>query len=255
MRIDQLPVGASVVNTDTLPINTDGLTKQVSVGHIVNSIREDVYGTPLTANSAAAMTDTTKVYVYTGTTTSTLTNGHWYYYDGSAWADGGIYNSVAFSTDTTLTLSGVPADAAATGIAISTLSNKSIIERRSLLSTDDIDSDAFTVAGQWLLYLNVSPKPNGWPSNYVGRLVVFGSNTQQRALCVQMVFDINRDVYVRYGTGSNGWLAWRCLTETDATLTQSGVAADAQAVGNALSALSATIPSITVNDTELVIAL
>ena len=60
----------------------------------VDSLQAAV-GSPLTATSAADMTDTSKVYVYVGTTTSSLTNGHWYYYDGSEWTDGGQYNSVA----------------------------------------------------------------------------------------------------------------------------------------------------------------
>ena len=49
-------------------------------------------GTPLTANTAADMVDTTKIYVYTGSE-SGYTAGHWYYYDGAQWVDGGVYNS------------------------------------------------------------------------------------------------------------------------------------------------------------------
>ena len=74
-------------------------------------------GSPLTANEAADMTDTDKIYVYTGSETG-YTAGDWYYFDGSDWADGGVYNSVAVQTDTTLTVSGMAADAKATGDAI-----------------------------------------------------------------------------------------------------------------------------------------
>lgn len=73
------------------------------------------YGAPRAAASADDMTDHDLVYVYTGTTTASLTNGHWYYWSGSAWADGGVYNSTAFTTDTTLTVSGAAADAKVTG--------------------------------------------------------------------------------------------------------------------------------------------
>lgn len=72
-------------------------------------------GHPFTASSAVDMTDTSKIYVYTGTTTSSFTNGHWYYWDGSAWTDGGVYNASAVDTDTTLSVSGAPADALVTG--------------------------------------------------------------------------------------------------------------------------------------------
>lgn len=52
------------------------------------------YGIPLAASSASVMTDTTRIYVYTGTETG-YTNGDWYYYDGEAWVSGGAYNSAS----------------------------------------------------------------------------------------------------------------------------------------------------------------
>lgn len=117
MRIDQLPVASSINSNNTLPVNVDGTTVQASIGSLTNAIRDNVYGAPLTASTSSAMTDQTRVYVYTGTTSGGFTKGHWYYYNGSAWTDGGAYNSSAVTTDTTLTLSGAPADAKATGDA------------------------------------------------------------------------------------------------------------------------------------------
>lgn len=81
-------------------------------------------GTPLTASTAAGMTDTGKIYVYTGTTTGSLTNGHWYYHNGTAWTDGGVYNSAAVATDTTLSVSGQAADAERTGSQIAATDTK-----------------------------------------------------------------------------------------------------------------------------------
>ncbi len=81
------------------------------------------------ANVAADMTDETKIYVYTGSETG-YTFGHWYYYDGSAWTDGGEYMSG--ETDTTLSIAGTPADAKKTGDEISDL--KSGIARLDDLS-------------------------------------------------------------------------------------------------------------------------
>lgn len=117
MRIDQLPVAESVSNANTLPVNVAGMSQQVSVGDLTNSIRDNVYGAPLTAATASGMTDQTRVYVYTGNETGYV-NGDWYYYNGSAWVSGGAYNSVAVQTDPTLMLAGVPADAKATGDAL-----------------------------------------------------------------------------------------------------------------------------------------
>ena len=78
------------------------------------------YGTPLVAEEVADMTDHDKVYVYVGDETG-YTEGDWYYWDGSAWTSGGVYNSVAVQTDTTLAISGMAADAKATGDAITDL--------------------------------------------------------------------------------------------------------------------------------------
>ena len=71
-------------------------------------------GSPLVASTVAGMTDQTKVYVYTGSETG-YTAGNWYYYNGSAWTSGGVYNSTALETDPTLTIEGMAADAKATG--------------------------------------------------------------------------------------------------------------------------------------------
>ena len=79
----------------------------------------DNFGTPKMVTTAAQMTDTDKIYVYVGSEAG-WNNGHWYYYDAgtSAWVDGGVYNSTAFVTDTTLTEAGKAADAKAVGDAL-----------------------------------------------------------------------------------------------------------------------------------------
>ena len=45
-------------------------------------------GSLLVATQASDMTNTSCIYVYTGHETG-YTYGDWYYYDGSAWRDGG----------------------------------------------------------------------------------------------------------------------------------------------------------------------
>lgn len=79
----------------------------------INTLQGSV-GSPLVAATAAAMTDKTKIYVYTGSE-SGKTAGHWYYWNGSAWTDGGVYNATAINTDKTLSVSNMAADAAVTG--------------------------------------------------------------------------------------------------------------------------------------------
>ena len=79
----------------------------------INALQAAV-GTPLQAATAAAMTDHDKIYVYTGSETG-YTSGNWYYWNGSAWTSGGVYNSQALQTDPTLSVAGMAADAAACG--------------------------------------------------------------------------------------------------------------------------------------------
>jgi len=92
----------------------------VSEAHAALEQAQRYVGAPMVARTAAAMEDTDRIYVYTGSE-SGYTNGHWYYYDGSAWADGGVYNSVAVDTDTTLTIAGKAADSKKTGDEITSL--------------------------------------------------------------------------------------------------------------------------------------
>lgn len=110
-------VDADAVAPGSVPSSSEleGLVAEAQ--QYAETARTEAYGSPLTAQTAAGMTDHTRVYVYTGSETG-YTAGHWYFWNGSAWTDGGIYNSVAVNTDTTLTLSGVAADAKATGDAI-----------------------------------------------------------------------------------------------------------------------------------------
>lgn len=112
---------------------------------------KNMVGSPLTASTAAGMTDQTKIYVYTGSETG-YTAGHWYYYNGTAWTDGGVYNSVAVNTDASLTVQGQAADAKAVGDAI-----------------DDLDEDLTDVKGSLSeLETNVGNAPNVRDSNATG---------------------------------------------------------------------------------------
>jgi hypothetical protein len=107
-------IDADVVAGDAIPSDSqlDGILVECKA--YAESARSAAYGSPLTASAAAGMTDTTKVYVYTGSETG-YTAGHWYYYDGAAWQDGGVYNSTAVQTDKTLTIEDKAADAKETG--------------------------------------------------------------------------------------------------------------------------------------------
>lgn len=164
---------AEVVSSDYYNVLTGLLTQFAEqIEDLDNALRAG-YGAPLKAATVSAMTDHAKIYVYTGSETG-YTAGHWYYYNGTAWTDGGVYNAVAVNTDTTLTLAGVPADAKATGDAVSSLksdlgisyiplTSKNYFEQGSWVSNEkNIDAkrirtkERITVKEGDILYINGS---------------------------------------------------------------------------------------------------
>ena len=115
ITIDPDTVAGGAIPSDS---QLDGIIAECKA--IADSVRKEAYGSPLVADAVEDMTDQSRVYVYTGSE-SGMTAGHWYYYNGTAWSDGGVYNAVAVDTDTTLSIAGKAADAKATGDEISSL--------------------------------------------------------------------------------------------------------------------------------------
>ena len=79
-------------NSDSVKANRTELetTKsnlQTQIKGIDKKVQAATNSSPLSASSEDEMTDTTKIYVNT-------TNGHWYYYNGSSWTDGGVYQGM-----------------------------------------------------------------------------------------------------------------------------------------------------------------
>ena len=74
---------------------------EAAASSALNSAREaaSYVGSPLVALTAAQMADATRVYVYVGDE-SGYVSGDWYYYNGTAWTDGGVYNSIAVDVAT-----------------------------------------------------------------------------------------------------------------------------------------------------------
>ncbi len=87
--------GVTPLNANRLNNIEDGIEAVDSAltsatGTIQNQISALANGTPLTADTIAAMTDTSKLYIYTGSEAG-YTNGDWYYWNGTAWSSGGAY--------------------------------------------------------------------------------------------------------------------------------------------------------------------
>ena len=113
-------IDADVVDPDAIASDSQLQGLVAEAKYYAEHARTDAYGSPLTASTKSAMTDKTRVYVYTGSE-SGMTAGNWYYWNGSAWTSGGVYNAVAVQTDTTLSVAGKAADGKATGDAIDAL--------------------------------------------------------------------------------------------------------------------------------------
>lgn len=108
----------------TLQQNIDDLNHELEnykniITNLVNSMKNFV-GSPLVATTVQGFEDESRVYVYTGNENGMHT-GHWYYYNGTSWVSGGVYNDTAVNTDTTLTTQGKAADAKAVGDRLTAL--------------------------------------------------------------------------------------------------------------------------------------
>lgn len=151
-----------------------------------------LFSAPLTAATAAAMTDTTRVYVYTGSEDG-YSNGHWYYYDGDSWEDGGVYQAVAVNTDATLTQSGEAADAKATGDTIAATFSR--LGRQNAVDFFDgiLARSTGTSNGVTYTWSGDTCTVTGSASNYSAN-VLFGSTALPEAIIPGETY------YIRYST-------------------------------------------------------
>lgn len=127
-------------NTDSIAANT------IAIAANAAAITGLASGAPKAVATVAEMTDHSKNYVYTGSEGG-YTAGNWYYWNGSAWTSGGVYNS--------------------TGVADNSLTKAKFndtaldVERGSLLTGQiAINTTAYTVTIGSGTYV-------GWGNNYV----------------------------------------------------------------------------------------
>ena len=87
------PKGGSSDNI-TNDSNVSGTTVSDALNTVSDQIVNIQGGSPTPAATVSAMVDTTKIYLYVGQE-SGYNAGHWYYYSGGAWVDGGAYGEAA----------------------------------------------------------------------------------------------------------------------------------------------------------------
>lgn len=128
-RVPHLDIGEPLVTKDTekffigFPSGNVEIAKQSAVDGITSNLAEKAdisdlllkadktitdniqtqvsslsSGAPKAVSLVGQMTDTTKNYVYTGSETG-YTAGNWYYWNGSTWTSGGVYQGTSIADD------------------------------------------------------------------------------------------------------------------------------------------------------------
>lgn len=80
------------INLQNTKINTTLNAQNENINAINTKVNSAVSSNPIAVNSKDLMIDTSKIYVLT-------TDGYWYYYNGTAWIQGGLYQSTVNSND------------------------------------------------------------------------------------------------------------------------------------------------------------
>lgn len=213
--IGELVSATTIGDSDLFVLQQDGVAKNITGETVANYIyaasgatKEEIdellelfpaikatYGAPLVASTVADMTDHTHVYVYTGSETG-YTSGNWYYWDGSAWTSGGIYNSTAFETDITLSVSGAAADAAVTGGVRDAVNDALYPVRRPISNSDGL---YLLVANQGILMTT-------------GGLISGG--TRSKKYCRTYGIQIDHDSVLTCPVDGYVWQAWAYSSST-----------------------------------------
>lgn len=188
----------------------DSTSQKVDEANTILAAIRNEYGYPFTAATAADMTDTSKIYVYVGSETG-YTNGNWYYYDGTAWVSGGVYNATAFETDKTLTVSGAAADAKVVG-------DSSFLAKKTISSNTDIDN--IKVAGMYIVSsASIARTLSNWPTQSHGHLNVYnyqGNKTDIITGCLQVCVSGGSLYFRRFA--SSLWTDWKQMASYDDNL-------------------------------------
>ena len=246
---------ANYVDRDNLLDYTEKLTQKYKT---IFATKTDV-GSPLVASTVSEMTDHDKIYVYTGSEAG-YTAGNWYYWDGTEWQDGGVYNSSALQTDTTLTLPGYAADAKTTGDEITDLKNTSLTlaTGNTIKLNQGTDYNTLKTAGNYKCesVADASTMVHS-PCPEAHRLFVITSTATARIFQFVIANRSEARIHKRYWSGSS-WSDWSRVADyseiplLDTSLSTTGKAADAKATGDALNWIYENFASLNSGKTTII---
>ncbi|MCD2345823.1 hypothetical protein [Clostridium guangxiense] len=101
-KVNQADLNTTNANVRTNTENITSLQNNKAENSTVSSLQTQVAslasGAPQAVSLVANMTDHTKNYVYTGSE-SGYTSGNWYYWNGTAWISGGVYQATGVADD------------------------------------------------------------------------------------------------------------------------------------------------------------
>lgn len=213
-KVEAAPLAGHTSSADDFSGIDQLLSQALIEAHRIGTTAEEIaklkalVGTPLVATAKSGMTNHDKIYVYVNEDPDPgMTSGHWYYWDGSAWADGGIYNSAAVNTDTTMSVSGAAADAASVG-------SLTMMNRGQINSTYDLDD----VGLRGLYYWIAGQQPTNSPvTNAACRMMVIGTNSgnlepTNTPAVAQIVYVSGGRQFIRIYSVNGTWSSWKQVT-------------------------------------------
>lgn len=185
LQVERSALAGTEISETDIPL----LQQAIDASEVVISLSE-TFGSPLVAHTAAEMTLTNRVYVYTGSE-SGYVNGNWYYYDGTAWVSGGTYNSIV-NIDT----------------ALSTSSTNPVQNKAIATEVEDLKTDLYTIEGGVIngLFVGSNIKTSGATTSNTARL---RTNRMSRA-GREVVKLANGDYeYCAFGYSDEGYSDWQ----------------------------------------------
>lgn len=204
----------------------DYTTKLIAKEKTIFATKNEV-GSPLVASTVAGMTDHDKIYVYVGSETG-YTSGNWYYWNGTAWTSGGIYNSEGFVLDDTLTSATLPAQAKAVGDKVNQLSEEideiSEDSKNIFFFTSQTEYSGSDVTVQYVSKDTILV--NGTASANVALYALGESNRTGNALKAGTYYvsfevvsgKVTGPLSFRWGSSQTTWASGVHTSETDASL-------------------------------------
>lgn len=171
-----------VTNSNNIVANHNDIVSNYS--SLLTKINSVASGSPLVASSISGMTDTSRVYVNT-------TDGYWYYYNGTNWIRGGVYQSTELETDKLLAERNGVADAKEVGYR---LSNKKTLITDYVMGYRNTGDLNVTYSNKYISSANVLEFNN--------KPVYFNINEGYKIVIVY--YDDNKN-YI----GGTGWLTSR----------------------------------------------